>query len=95
VDCTSSDVLARRIDELVRHTVAYRGLAEMVAATTGEASAFGQPCERVHSAGGRLVRREQQRGIVRADVRQTMSSPSPMQLPRSHRTTVTVVDADA
>jgi AcrR family transcriptional regulator len=65
----SSDVLARWIDELVRHTVVYRGLAETVAATTGDASTFGRACECVHSAGGRLVRREQQRGNVRADVR--------------------------
>ena len=65
----SSDVLARWIDELVRHTVVYRGLAETVAATTGDASAFGRACERVHAAGGRLVKREQERGIVRADVR--------------------------
>jgi hypothetical protein len=47
----------------------YRGLAETVAATTGDASAFGRACERVHAAGGRLVKREQERGIVRADVR--------------------------
>ena len=65
----SSDVLARWIDELVRHTVVYRGLAETVAATTGDASAFGRACQRVHAAGGRLVKREQERGIVRADVR--------------------------
>lgn len=65
----SADVLARWIDELVRHTVMYRGLAETVAATTGDTSAFGRACERVHSAGGRLVKREQHRGIVRADVR--------------------------
>jgi AcrR family transcriptional regulator len=65
----SSDVLARWIDELVRHTVVYRGLAETVAASTGDASTFGRACERVHSAGARLVQREQQRGVVRADVR--------------------------
>jgi AcrR family transcriptional regulator len=65
----SSDVLARWIDELIRHTIVYRGLAETVASTSGDASTFGQACARVHSAGGRLVRREQQRGIVRADVR--------------------------
>jgi AcrR family transcriptional regulator len=38
----SSDVLARWIDELVRHTVVYRGLAETVAATSGDASTFGR-----------------------------------------------------
>lgn len=65
----SATVLTRWIDELVRHTVAYRGLAEAVAATAGDATTFGQACERVHSAGGRLVRQQQQRGIVRADVR--------------------------
>jgi AcrR family transcriptional regulator len=65
----SSNALARWIDELVHHTMVYRGLAETVAATTGDASAFGQACHRVHSAGGRLVQREQRRGIVRTDVR--------------------------
>jgi AcrR family transcriptional regulator len=65
----SSDVLARWLDELVRHTVVYSGLAETVAAAIGDASTFGRACERVHSAGARLVKREQQRGIVRADVR--------------------------
>jgi AcrR family transcriptional regulator len=64
----ASDVLASWIDELIRHTVVYRGLAEAVAATTGGASTFGRACEHVHSAGGRLVQREQRRGIVRADV---------------------------
>jgi AcrR family transcriptional regulator len=65
----SPDVLVRWCDELIRHTVVYRGLAETVAATTGDASTFGQACERVHSAGDRLVQRDQQRGIVRPDVR--------------------------
>ena len=64
----SDDVLERWLGELVAHTVTFRGLAEAVVTATGGATAFGAACQRVHSAGTRLVRREQQRGTMRNDV---------------------------
>lgn len=64
----SPDVLFRWLVELVRHTVTYCGLAEAVVEASGGATAFGSACQRVHRAGVALVRREQQRDIVRADI---------------------------
>jgi AcrR family transcriptional regulator len=62
-----TDALERWLDELVRHTIAYRGLAEAVVAATDSPTALGACCDRVHGAGARLVRREQQRGTLRSD----------------------------
>lgn len=64
----AADVLERWLNELVDHTVSYRGLAEAVVAAAGDATRFGAACERLHAAGARLVHREQQRGTVRHDV---------------------------
>lgn len=64
-----ADVLELWLGELIDHTATYRGLAEAVLAARREpTSTFSDPCERVHAAGAQLVRSEQQRGMVRADV---------------------------
>jgi AcrR family transcriptional regulator len=64
-----AEVLGRWLGELVDHTASYRGLAEAVLAAGGDPTTrFGGACERLHTAGARLVRREQQRGTVRTDV---------------------------
>ena len=64
----ADDGLERWLVELVAHTATYRGLADAVLTATNDRTAFGGACERVHAAGAALVRREQERGVVRPDI---------------------------
>jgi AcrR family transcriptional regulator len=62
------DAVDQWLEGLVAHTVTYRGLAESLIAASGKGSVLGAACDRLHAAGGALVRRDQRRGTVRADI---------------------------
>jgi AcrR family transcriptional regulator len=62
------DALERWLAELVEHNRTYRGLAESIIAATGQPTALGAACDRIHTAGQALVIQAQRIGTVRADV---------------------------
>ena len=62
------DALERWLVELVEHNRTYRGLAESIIAATGQPTALGAACDRIHAAGQELVIQAQRTGTVRADV---------------------------
>jgi AcrR family transcriptional regulator len=62
------DALERWLVELVEHNRTYRGLAESIIAATGQPTALGAACDRIHTAGQELVIQAQRTGTVRPDV---------------------------
>ncbi len=62
------DALERWLAELVEHNRTYRGLAESIIAATGQPTALGAACDRIHTAGQALVTEAQRIGTVRADI---------------------------
>ena len=65
------DGVGQWLGELVQHNLTYRGLAESVLAASGQPTPLGAACDRVHAAGGALLRSAQAASTVRADIAST------------------------
>ena len=65
------DGVEQWLGELVQHNLTYRGLAESVLAASGQPTPLGAACDRVHAAGGALIRSAQSAGTVRTDIEST------------------------